>query len=273
MKYKEAIDILSLSHCDLSRHTKESKKLLFKKQFYKLALFHHPDKNDNSIESTLKFQKLNEAYQFLCSNDNTIDDKHVSDMMEVFFNKVVHVLVENVEVITTKFLEGIDKSHAHVIYKIIEENELLSTIHLQKLWSIIEKKYTDDIYYVYPSLKDILENNVYLLSIENQIYTIPLWFREVVFDNNVIVKCIPQLPSHIDFDMSNNIIVKYSIKEEDYLQKDNHISVPIYDGYTIYLSEKKKMYQLRNKGISIANEEDIYDIHEKTDIIIYLTII
>jgi hypothetical protein len=36
-----------------------------KKQYHKLALINHPDKNGNSLDSTNKFQQINEAYDFL----------------------------------------------------------------------------------------------------------------------------------------------------------------------------------------------------------------
>jgi preprotein translocase subunit Sec63 len=36
-----------------------------KKKYHKLALINHPDKNGNSLESTNKFQEINEAYDFL----------------------------------------------------------------------------------------------------------------------------------------------------------------------------------------------------------------
>jgi hypothetical protein len=44
-----------------------------KKKYHKLALINHPDKNGNSMESTNKFQEINEAYDFLSKELNTID--------------------------------------------------------------------------------------------------------------------------------------------------------------------------------------------------------
>ena len=44
-----------------------------KKQYHKLALINHPDKNNNSLDSTNKFQQINEAYDFLLKELHTID--------------------------------------------------------------------------------------------------------------------------------------------------------------------------------------------------------
>ena len=40
-------------------------KPLVKKQYHRLALQYHPDKNDNSPESNEKFKQINEAYDYL----------------------------------------------------------------------------------------------------------------------------------------------------------------------------------------------------------------
>jgi hypothetical protein len=44
-----------------------------KKKYHKLALINHPDKNGNSLESTNKFQEINEAYDFLLKELDTIN--------------------------------------------------------------------------------------------------------------------------------------------------------------------------------------------------------
>jgi hypothetical protein len=44
-----------------------------KKQYHKLALINHPDKNNNSLDSTNKFQQINEAYDFLLKELHTIN--------------------------------------------------------------------------------------------------------------------------------------------------------------------------------------------------------
>ena len=63
MNYKEAFDLLEIDltevkYCDISPE-------YLKKQYRKLALKNHPDKNGNTTESNEKFQKINEAYNYL----------------------------------------------------------------------------------------------------------------------------------------------------------------------------------------------------------------
>ena len=63
MDYKQAFEILEINlefidYKDISLD-------YLKKQYRKLILKHHPDKNGNTQESNDKFKQIHEAYQFL----------------------------------------------------------------------------------------------------------------------------------------------------------------------------------------------------------------
>ena len=63
MNYKDAFDILEI---DFTHVKYEDLSLEYlKKQYRKLALKHHPDKNGNTHDSNEQFKKINEAYHFL----------------------------------------------------------------------------------------------------------------------------------------------------------------------------------------------------------------
>ena len=52
-----------------------------KKQYHKLALQYHPDKNDNTAESNEKFRQINEAYHYLKDlNDRKQNVKRDADI-------------------------------------------------------------------------------------------------------------------------------------------------------------------------------------------------
>jgi DnaJ-class molecular chaperone len=51
-----------------------------KKQYHSLALKHHPDKNGNTKESNEKFQKINEAYQYLLREVSILNAKKKKTM-------------------------------------------------------------------------------------------------------------------------------------------------------------------------------------------------
>lgn len=57
-----------------------------KKQYYKLALKNHPDKTNNSEFQTEKFQKINEAYEFLKNKKNDGGNEENKENEECMFN-------------------------------------------------------------------------------------------------------------------------------------------------------------------------------------------
>ena len=63
MNYKDAFEILEI---DLSNFSYNEITIEYvKRQYRKLALKNHPDKNGNSVESNEKFKQINEAYHYL----------------------------------------------------------------------------------------------------------------------------------------------------------------------------------------------------------------
>ena len=63
MNYKEAFCILEIDIDNVE--FKDITLDYLKKKYHKLALKNHPDKNGNTIESTIKFREINEAYLLL----------------------------------------------------------------------------------------------------------------------------------------------------------------------------------------------------------------
>jgi hypothetical protein len=73
----------------------------------------------------------------------------------------------------------------------------------------------------YPSLDDLLQDHVYCLAFNDQIYYVPLWHQEVIFalsdfdtkdnhetNNELRVSCFPMLPVNIEMDDDNHIYVR-----------------------------------------------------------------
>jgi len=217
-----------------------------KKQYYKLALRNHPDKNGNTIESTQKFQQINDAYDILkreignledndsgsdggSNNNNNNNNKTATYMFSYMASLFVDGLMKNEYIssviktilsngystISRKVFDSLDKESAISVYNFMFKYKTFLHIDdelLEQIKTIILEKYKNvQIYILNPTLTDIIENNIYKLEIDGQTYYVPLWHSELYFDgpndSEIIVKCIPDLPDNMSIDENNNLYI------------------------------------------------------------------
>jgi hypothetical protein len=321
MNLQRAFDELdiSLEEIELTNLNQE----YIKKKYHKLALKWHPDKNDD-VNAKEKFQKINEAYDYLSNELCIINGQDSSNTSEPFVSSntskestiyidilgtfistlfsettkgsytdilinAVKEIVVNYDVLTLTYLrkifEDLDKQKAIEIYQLLYKykdilyikNETLDLVSL-----IIKEKYKNDrVFILKPSLKDILEHNIYKLYIDNELYLVPLWHNELYFDakdgSEIIVLCQPKLPINITIDEHNNIYYESSISissELPYLIKNKKlVSVEIGEKWfsipldKLHLKEEQ-LYRFKGQGMSKISEKDIYNVTSKGDIIV-----
>lgn len=307
-KFLDAFEILEI---DISKTSyNDITKEYLKKQYRKLALKNHPDKNGNSIESNEKFKQINEAYDYLKREiSSELEEEKVSDynsslyvdilkefmktMFEGTYNEVLSKIVNDILIagkkISVKLFDGLDKDNAMHIYSFLSINR--NTLHLsgeilEIIRDIVIKKYDNvQIYKLNPSIHDILNNNVYKLYVNEELFLVPLWHNESYFDSNlggeIIVFCEPDLPPGITIDDDNNICVQTIINLENELinliKNNQSISITIDSKhYEIPLSllyiKREQIFKIKNEGLT-KMKKDIYDISEKTDIIVIINMI
>jgi len=311
MNYTEAFKILEidLSHTTLSDITLE----YLKKQYRKLALKNHPDKNENTQASNEKFIQINDAYNYLkgelahldkhseniVDNDDTssiyfdILHKFAQPLFEGNYNEIISQVISNIITTGKKLSETIfdelDRDTALNIYTFLSNNKQTLHIHemvLDKIRDIVVNKYTNvEIYKLNPSINDLLNNNLYKLYINNELFLVPLWHNETFFDFSgceIIVISEPELPNGITIDEDNNILIDVFISLQNDLPRllfDIEMPFKVNIGekeYGIPLSKlymkKEQQHRIKNSGLTKI-KKDIYDISEKSDIIvtIYIT--
>jgi len=309
MNYKDAFDTLEI---DLSKvNYNEITNEYLKKKYRKMALINHPDKNGNSTESNEKFKKINEAYDYLKREFglDELEEENVPnyssslyvDILKEFmktmfvgtYNEVLSKIVNDILVagkkLSVKLFDGLDKDTAVHIYSFLSNNRTtlhLTTEILDLIREIVIKKYDNvQIYKLNPSIHDLLNNNVYKLYVNEELFLVPLWHSESYFDSitggEIIVFCEPELPSGISLDDDNNICIQKEINMENeliQLFKENQvISVNIFNKvYEIPVSQlyikREQIYRIKNEGLT-KPKKDIYDVSEKTDIIVKIYLV
>jgi len=280
---------------------------LLKKKYHKLSLKYHPDKNNNSEISTEKFKLLNEAFHFLKSeidiNQNQNQNKNEEDNSEYinllnlfiegiikgkgnFISSIIKDIVCGYKEISLKLFENIDREKIITIYNFIFKYKDILHINeciLEKIRKIIIDKHKDIMIYVLnPKMVDLFNNNIYKLEINNNLYFVPLWHNELLFDGedgDIIVKCIPDLPENINIDENNNIIVELNVNFDFSLITDEYIEYELCETKKLNIKldklyfKKNQQVVFKKEGITKINENNLYDVVDKSDIIIKITIV
>ena len=247
-KLEYSLETLEINIDEISSLTKD----YLKKKYHKLSLKWHPDKNtENIIDSTKKFQEINDSYIYLMknlfdensntffqqemknSNNNKNDNENYNQcdnklyrVMLVAFLKliingeyllnVVQEIILNSNILTTNIFENIDVRTAIDLYNLLckyRDIFHVSNDVLSYISLLIKEKYKNDkIIILKASLDDLWQNNIYKLNYNGEYYLVPLWHNELYFDkNNIIVLCNPTLPEEVSIDENNNIIMDVKI--------------------------------------------------------------
>ena len=321
MNYQKAIDILEI---DINNIEFKSSSSYLKRCYHKQALKYHPDKNGNTPESTERFKLINEAYDFLKreddilnsnSNINQTDESSsvYKDILQLFlkgildgkYSESISTIIKEIilnfsevkKMASLKMFDGLDKETTINIYNFLSKYRLLfhfSNEFLDKVKDIIIKKHDDIMVYVLnPCIDDLLNNNVYKLYVEEELYLVPLWHSEMYFDvkkreietietietkniKEIIVLCDPELPKNISIDEDNNLYVEVNLNVSDisvFLSSSKimkvfigkkELDIPLCD---LYIRDTQ-IYRIKSQGLTKIQEYDIYDINDKCDIIV-----
>ena len=201
----------------------------------------------------------------------SIFKENESSIDKTVFNNIIHTVLNGCTQISLKLFENLDKEKSIEIYSFLSKYKNILYISQDIINTIrdiiIEKCKNDEVYILNPSIDDLLENNVYKLKINDSIYFVPLWNNEVYFDGSgcdIIVKCIPELPTNITIDDNNVLYVDLEIALSIDLFNEEKIEFQLgkrkYDIYLKHLKLKKKQHHfIPNEGVLISEIHDFFD--------------
>jgi len=306
MNFKKACKILNITE---GKYPLDE--VLLKKNYHIQALKYHPDKY-NGDDANEKFQSINYAYKYLLkegtsinpdispdlgtndSNNNvdysdllrdflsTInqDEKIIGDVLFMMLNKSMHSIFNWI-------VNNINKEVLLKTYTILKEyNEIFQLPEniLVDIYETIKEKYkNEDIIIINPSMKDLFNQNIYVLKYNNHKLYIPLWHHELFYNlegKRLTVKCVPDFlmvdNNYYDIDCNNNIHINHTIKlDKDIFRSEYSEFMIDYKQFKIPINElkikEKQIYIIKEKGVPRINESNIYSTDVLSDIIINIT--
>ena len=280
-----------------------------KKQYRKLALQYHPDKNGNSADSTAQFKIIQESYEFLKREIDVNGENVPADQDQPYFwntNVDYSLLLQSflegllreqgsgsfITAIKEIVLNGckklpIEKDQAMSVYQFLSKYKSILHISQETLdlvKEIVKEKFKDDqVYILNPCIDDLLESNIYKLVVDDSTYFVPLWHDEVYFDNtrekgDIIVICVPDLPENMSIDEDGCLHIEQIIPFQVSLFDHPFLTISVGQNKIALppiLVQFKRIQTcfLPNYGISLIDENNLYNIEKKAGIYMKITFV
>jgi len=314
MSVSDALQILGLSEYDIGALTP----VVVVRQYRRMALKYHPDKNDNSDESHAAFHQLTDAYDIvrtvvaLSDEDDSTDTAETSptgyfDILSQFVKSVMTVstepdaphdhsnmlrkkiieIVSDYQHVSVSMFDNIDRETSVSIYQFLcayRDTLYISSDVLDRIRVVIQSKFDDlRIYTIAPTMDDMLLDKVFKLKVEGHTYLVPLWHKEVYFDDKtrpdqeILVLCEPQMDDLLcRLDDNNNIHVAGEISfSRDLLDSGgwSDIAVPG-SAKTVRVLNRclvlapTQIVRIVGEGVLRIHEKDMYNNVDRGDIFV-----
>lgn len=303
LNLEEALEILDFKDTNILEISESE----LKQRYRMFALMYHPDKN-NAEDAAIRFLEIKEAYDLLqknMSNVNNVDhDFEYNRILKEYLgiqivdNKVNEIL-DNILSVCEKqaisILEKIDEKKFKMMFTLLKKYRhvfFLSETFYQLMEEINERKLKKEeereIIELYPTINDLFQHMVYKLYKNTELYLVPLWHPELIYEDkqigkDFIVRCIPKWldplePLEYSIDENNNFhcsiqykisyILKKSINKEKITVHFGDYKSVSFNPWELNIVEKQTI-RWKKEGISIPNM-DIYDISNKSDILLHI---
>lgn len=239
-------------------------------------LYHESRENISTDDfENSNYDYKNILYKFILSlnGDFTLNENDIE-----YFNNILDN--ENIKYLLT-ILKLLPKNKLHSIYNYLINIHLIKeSVIIKEIEKILEENNKLDIKYIInPSIDNLLNHEIFKIKIENEDYYIPMWHNEIIYEttnNRLIFECIPQIDNHIFIDDDNNIFINDNVELHSLLEKETYEISIGNNKYNINMEDikikKNQIITIKNDGISNIDYENIYNIENKSNIYINLTL-
>lgn len=242
------------------------------------------DDDDDDDESSYNShtQYLNVLKNFIKSVID-IDNREYTDIL----TKIVNDIIITGKQVSFRIFEGLDKDIILNILVFLSKYKSVLNLNndlIDYINRLVMDKYKNvEIYKLNPSIHDLMQNNFYKLTVNEELFLVPLWHYQTYFDGSsceIIAICEPNLPDNMMIDDESNLFIELKINKNEimkHIMNETNIDIDIGGKkYIINISnlymKKEQYYYLKNRGLTKV-KNDICDVKEKADIIFKIMII
>jgi hypothetical protein len=303
MNIKTALKIFDLDTCTCSS-LKSVDETTLKKKYHELSRKYHPDKNITDASANENFQRVKQAYDLLKETKLKYDKKNMfetkdntkfKEKIKFYFEFFIDAFINNNNSNSnnssnnnnsnsnnnnsnqTQDTQDAQDDETKVGPDVDFVNVTNNDVLMENKRVKIENREKNEIV-IFPTLDDLIKNNIYKLEYDGQFFYVPMWHDEVYFDNcNLVVKCKPVLSDSIAVDDENNLIVNKIVRLSNTLLQLQEIEISIgkVDPKKIFIPLRSlsivstiQTFTFYGEGISKINEVDIYNIEHKSNIVV-----
>ena len=187
-------------------------------------------------------------------------------------------ILKDCQKISLKIFEKLNKEKANQVYDFMYQYNYVLGLDeelLKKFKEQLQKKMVyDNIIILNPSLKDLLNDNIFKLEVEDKEFYVPLWHHELHFslqNKDLIVRCDPDVPKEVWINESNNMYIQKQISITELFKKgfyEFEIGEKLFKIYSdsLKITKEKQIVLLKESGILRINEDHTYDATLRGDI-------
>jgi len=271
------------------------------KQKYRIyALMYHPDKN-KSEDASIRFLEIKEAYEYLDKRWKTEEvEIDIPEKQENTYNDILHsvlnILAKNQKVNeilekilsicenqSIRILENMDKRKFNLVYVILTKYKNVFCLtdnfyqELEKMKHTSSNPTTDTLetFILKPTIDDLWDNLVYKYTREDQVYYVPLWHKELIYEHHnteFMIECILD-DLNIWIDEENNIH-----------QEKTYTLTELFDCEEISIFYGKRVFHFSPEIIQLKRKQticwhfegiakimpDIQNISKKSDVFLHI---
>jgi len=238
------------------------------------ALKYHPDRNSHS-DSNERFIEVQEAYTFLSMYDG---EKCTNSLFENIRDIVTSgEMADSYRYFTLDLFRRLDRAKAMRLLGYLEKYATLFYFDdkiIEEMRTVLEE--TSDIVVIKPTVDNLFCSDIYCLVHNGETYYVPMWHDEITY-SELIVRCVPELPSHMLLDEKNtlHVTIKANLTKVFHARGVN-FSVgekPFFvSGEKLHLV-KKQTYIFKGQGIPLINQINAFDNSKHGDVMLHLELL